>query len=1565
LAALPNRALLQPEYRHTTDTSLRFKSLMDDASQKAPPKEVVLHRGPLTLTSLDVAIKGSIFRPKSKSGKAKKNTRGLHYLGWEFIPPERNYDFIFKDLNFVTAEGAVSLAALVDCLRNTCNCQVNVKVDSAHQAWVSALHLEQLTLSRWLQDFPDAPAQIGESLAFPLWRYLLGSREECKNTADRISRQVRALLENLNHELAIEVSMASRTVFKEGLLNVLEHAYALREKKVVFESITITPVADLSELRKRPYLTKEELTWFQEHDGRLMIEVAIADIGKNVPATLGKAYCNEHPSHCAESGGLRLGVSVDQILRAKLHHDIAQWAFDHKSTRKTPNQFENELAMLNWRGLHRALNTAAKFDGCLIMRSGQARAGFVFCRDKAHPLSASSVKQHDFPGTALVLRFPIIKSSVKRLRTASSAFSGSSLPVLVPDSIVSTGKLRSALVSLPPGQVQTIGLAHPFKRYGDEDIKELLNLIRQIPPNTVSVHFFASLESPVLNAHLAAFQPLVEEGPPRLTAFHRSGESLKWKFVGILPEFARPLIASLEETGIAQIPNDEATRRFARRLANLYEPFLRVNESSLELINFNSEIDDEVYERAMQGAFIDWSEKKSGEWIFGETHYVVRLPTGRLVEQYVSVLKALYSDDLFAQAMGWRFSSIIRSLKDEHPALCIVTESAASYFIARILLLEFDETIDIFIGPPPPGKWGNRPAIVFADAIHKGDTLSFLLQKCRNCVAAICAMDLRQEGKTTLGKYSTPITSLVRYVFDPKELVGGLSERDRLTLEVDAVTHIPHESPTTDTLQIGTNQERTVFIENNPTLFRFGLHRSGGRIHTFSLGTDQLIDSYQEQLCGWITSLIEDVIRKNKAIRSIVIFTRTEASIKRITQLLGSQLLNQFSSLAMFTAIIPVVPAGSKEVFGRPAPLMFHGLQPVGVADLFTPEPTDFLAVYLEDSCVTGKTLLNFLIQVSKAATGQTPVAVVAIPILSRFSPAEETFYGEVCQGLAAANRRYAIPFCFRPLFRLQIRSTDRVQALPVFEFISQLSAQQSALDLRLQKYVQLILQSLTAEVATSIRANLDQPPLQHPFFTGTKAEPIASSDRTIRIRHLVALFEQNMGVLSEVLFELLLACNEDDDCLLTMLALEPDLVKTPPFSRECRLDITNLAIRALESLKTHPATKSDALAVLACQGQPIVNRISQILPAISGVPELIDQYVVHLLSYLASSRISSIDLQRTIETCRPALRPEEYAYVRGCIKSHIDTSGPSSIHASEDALRVVRNLVARTAIHGNGHSSLKTVNNWLLRTSVDKYSSEVSYVRRMLGDAIATIRSAIMPGLSGLHWWAEHESYNLAAALAFRDAWFSVSINLNSLEAFVETLEEGPIGQYAADHIERLWLRIRDNSQINAPDIYLSGSIPPISESPPILEQWAPAFFSAPFEVAVNMATKLATSPLISSSWEVDGRGLYVVIAVVPLKAVNEVFRLLLEDMQKHGSIETFEMTFRLDRNNDRDCLVAQFQNEVAAHDERGTGKSQRRISTLATDHGFTVKLDPAKKPGQTYAVTVTFPEILNIKCE
>lgn len=452
--------------------------------------EIVLHRGPLTLASLDASIRGSIFRPASKATIGNKRKRGLYHLGWEYVPPERSYDFVLQDLAFVTAEGAVSLAALVDCLRNSCKCQVQVKIDSKEKRWIEALRLDQLINDRWLASFPNMPLQVQESWTFPLWRYCLGDARDCKQTAERMSRQVEQILGEVNYDLADEVASAVRTIFTEGLLNILEHAYPARQDRVTFEAITVTPVPEIGELRKRAYVTAEELSWFEEHDGRLMIEVAVADIGKSVPATLGKAYCGEHPEICADALGLRLGVTVDQILRAKLHHSISHWAFDHKSTRKTPKEFHSELALLNWRGLHRALNTTARFGGCLVMRSGQARAGYAFCEDQARPLSPTSIRQHEFPGTTLILRFPIIRGSqwraIGRLAPENTI---QAAPVIEPERILGVGSGDQGLESFAPGHVRTVGIAHPFRHYKEDEIKQLLHMIRQIPPHIVSFHF--------------------------------------------------------------------------------------------------------------------------------------------------------------------------------------------------------------------------------------------------------------------------------------------------------------------------------------------------------------------------------------------------------------------------------------------------------------------------------------------------------------------------------------------------------------------------------------------------------------------------------------------------------------------------------------------------------------------------------------------------------------------------------------------------------------------------------------------------------------------------------------------------------------------------------------------------------------------------------------------------------------------------------------------------------------------------------------------------------------------
>lgn len=932
---------------------------------------------------------------------------------------------------------------------------------------------------------------------------------------------------------------------------------------------------------------------------------------------------------------------------------------------------------------------------------------------------------------------------------------------------------------------------------------------------------------------LPAFQEQsssLDLGPPRLVAFHKAGENLAWKFVGIIPESARSLVVGLETSGIAKIGNDSGCKAFAERLIQVYFPFVRINGSSLELIHFNAELSNENFNTAMQVAFDDWAEVTKQDWIFDHPSEIIRLPSGRLVERYVSVLKALYSDDLFAQAMGRRFSSLVKTLASEHEQLCIVTESEASYFIARILLLDYEDPIDIFITTPPESYTSGRPVIVFADAINKGETLKLLLDNTNHCVAAVCAIDLREGIQTTITEKNTPISSLVRFPFDPLEVSSSLPETAHQVLEIDAVTHIPYEGPALETLQIGTNDERNEFISNFSELFRLGLHRSGGRVHTVSLRNEETIRLHHKKLAEWISTIIVRAIAqlpRSRKIKSIVIFTRNEAAIKMMTQEVGKAVAVVLDGMEIFTAIIPVVPAGVREVFSRHAQHLFHGLQPLGPPNLFSPAPVDFLAVYLDDACVTGKTLLNFLIQVSKASSPQLPVAVVSVPMLSRFSPAEETFYKDICKSLTpSGNASKEIPFSFDPLFRLQVRSAERLQALSLSELLNEFSSKQVGLDMRLQSYVLRVVQSVGADLSNSVRGNSDLFPFQHPFYSGQKGEPVVVSDRSLRIRHLIALLEQNVGVLSEVLFELLFACNDDDDSLLTMLALEPDLLRIRPISKECRLDLTNLAMRALASDKTELAMKSDALAVIALQGQPLINKASEILPAISGSSDLIDQFLVFLLTQLPSQKISSAVLGQAIQNCSSTLPPDEYSYVRGCIKGFSDTSEPTGIHTRGAALQSIRKLIAGTSIHGQGHSALKAVNNWLIRPPADRYAANAPDVRLMIAEALVVVRSSIVPGLSGLFWWAERASYDLNAALDFRAAWFQVHINLNILETYLETLEVGPIGEYIANRIEELWVVIRDNSQTNAPDTYLSGSLTRPTHKPPVIERWAPEFF-------------------------------------------------------------------------------------------------------------------------------------------
>lgn len=94
--------------------------------------------------------------------------------------------------------------------------------------------------------------------------------------------------------------------------------------------------------------------------------------------------------------------------------------------------------------------------------------------------------------------------------------------------------------------------------------------------------------------------------------------------------------------------------------------------------------------------------------------------------------------------------------------------------------------------------------------------------------------------------------------------------------------------------------------------------------------------------------------------------------MKEIVGELGSKLPAHVERVGgTFSAVLPFVPTGPREVFSRPTPELYYEAQRLNPTDLLSEQPSRFLAVYLDDACVTGKSLLNFLIRASKARPDQ------------------------------------------------------------------------------------------------------------------------------------------------------------------------------------------------------------------------------------------------------------------------------------------------------------------------------------------------------------------------------------------------------------------------------------------------------------------------------------------------------------------------------------------------------------------------------------------------------------------
>jgi len=1344
-------------------------------------------------------------------------------------------------------------------------------------------------------------------------------------------------------------------VLYEALLNICEHAYASKQERVVFGAITATPVPVPAQLERLGFVSDAELEWFAAVQGYgMMLEVSIADYGLTVPATLCLAFENRHPHSLESVKSANLRTHVGKAIRADVQGSIARWAFHHLSTRKTSRDIPNEAAFLNWRGLHRAMNLAASERGCIVMRTGQARTGYCFTETaqvEIHPRNPE--KQHEFPGTGLVLRIPIPLN-----RISVGVFE----PSATDADITAIGGFRRCSDAVPlsgGGKPRLICVTHPFRALSIKDISELRR--RAVPPSDIEVHTFLRLEPDAdadsILASLAAYDrdiSLSIFGVPRLISIYDSEQHLHWKFIGLIPEFARAFIRDLESKGYVEMLSDPALEEFGREMVATYSPFLSLQDRAVRLVPFRHRLLQEDYGTALQMAFKEWAAVNPGSWLFAQPGKAVLLPTGRRVEKFVSVLKLLYENPPLAQAIGGRLQAIMAALHSKYHNLALVTDCEASYFIARFLLKGYERRSDIYVGLPKDSDDSERNYAAFVDCISKGQAVAGLLKGTPRCVAAICAVDLRQGNPTTTADSDVSYFPLLRYPFDPKEIADKSLEVNNEAYGVDTVTHIPMREQSAEELLLGTNRNREEFLRDNPDIFRYGMHRSGGRIHVVSLDTEKFIARDRTKLVNWIGQVFLENMREvahASKLPDVVVFTRNEAHTKDLVEELG-KLLGEHGFDNVFNAVLPFVPRGTREVFGRPTPELFQRLRRLTLGQLpLLDEPGPFIALYLDDACVTGKSLLNFLIQTSIAKREQTPLAIMVVPIMSRLSPAEEFFYTKIISHTTGQNNDLGIPFYFRPLFRLQVRSYETLEATPAFQLLSELLPHKLSLIGSLREYVEALESAFLAEF---LNIDRDKEPVsvrRHPFHSVHSSSGPPVSIRAVHIRHLIALQEQNAGVMRQLLQEVLVGCLERDHTLCTMIAVEPILLGIPPLQRECSSDITTLALDAVRSSECDAGTKSDALIVLFAQGVSAEVLVA-LVPSLTDHRELIDQLLVSVLLAIRKGTLRSGNLLVSLEEHSSSIAPELYGHVEASVKSFEQSTRATYTNYLE-ASRSIAHMVAYTSYHGAGVSVLKVLTTWLTSDESERDVKPGSAVRDICDAAVSLVENELLTALDALMFWAQYNGDDHVRG-QLGGQIMQLTTAVNHFKTYVRCLPEGAVGKHVVENIATRWKQVREHSVTRATIHILSKRLTSnrVEVLPPI-DCWLPRYFCLPVEVVSELAVSRGLTMEPTLEWDRKQ------LALVPIsfEVVARLFDLLLTDMEQHGRPETFKVHFSIDAPTE---LVVIFTNAVRTDDKRRTGRSQTEAKEMAMRYGFSILFDAGTPPGKVYRSEIRFPGVL-----
>lgn len=1384
-------------------------------------------------------------------------------VAWDQISNAPRMSLVWPELGGVTAEGLVLTSLAIAGASSENLVLVNLP-DLLRQAIERPLGIANFAVGARLHEIAPGVSVV------PPYRVQLENASDCEANSRFYAEQLMSLAVRGGGDPSLRESI------ELTLLEVFTNAYEHGACGYAVLSATVGR-ADRWSVQN---MVESERLWLQHDRTKRVLEITVGDLGPGVPAHLERNFVAA-VAPLIRQNQRRRTQRIESDQRWSAHTAICRWAFEHYSTSK--EDVRTPTASLNWRGLHRALAYAAWHDGFIALTSGYARTGFATYGDVTHQFDCRPVADAPVPGTLVTIRH-FLRPTDTHTSSRSPWITGE------PAAASTGGSVRGDTLAVGHRKT-TVAIVHPFEQgwlHGEKRIGDVESL-RMASPGQVSMHYFTDVTPDRLAGLMAESSDADWSravGSPRLIGAWTPVDGVMWTIAGVVPKGSLKWFGALARGQSQRLPSDVALRSTLGDLKHQYPAYVRIADERVTLHWPDAHYGDELKDLA-SSALLKYSRRSNATYEASPTECVLLTDNTR-VQRYFSLTALVEANETLCQVLGYILATEIDELTRRYGSFSLVTATLASYYLARRLLRIADRTdVDVhFLGSRSSR---HSTAVLFQTATRTGRSLlDAALRVGTNTVAAVVGVDLGSDVKFSSGSRSLAVRRLLSYPFDPREIDGAADQSNYpVSRVICTVSDWPVRAEEPPSLTSSPHADR--IVRDVPEVFSAGLQVINSRVHSVALPGAALVARRPDLLDDWFAERIASELARVRVKHVTIICRRESALYDRLPVIANRLYARTDMRISADRIALPSVQfSGHSAIFanvGAVAPRR-ETLHPQGM--LTPPEAPDrYCIVYVDTAAVTGKNMRASISMVPSLPA--SPSSFCVFVITDRLSPRDTRFL-ENMQLRNPHSPNEVIELRFDNLFRLQVGSHEHLDTTPAVRLVRELDARDVRDHEPTASYVAL-LRSRVTELARAMATGVQRSRAFGHLYTPDDDTEVRLSAEAILFRHTLALFHQNEPVMTTLRTSLHHLVDGHDVGLLSMLAVEPNLVRQPPLLLDGWADIIKMASRCLYDEGASTAELSDALAVVCLDTATTVAAFRGLAAAVNRRPALVPQLKTFI------SRLVRIDahageqfLRALAEVAEPSRNLERV--LTPFLRTRMQMHWPGTVRLDTDVLGTLYDFVKSMFPHSPAYNAWRDADSLLTMTEPPTQIDAT----QVMQTAVAVARRALLPVLQAVRYLARDRD-DLATADAMGAAQvvaLDAVEELNSI-ATHDALANGHARIVAA---RKPWGSLRRNLIVRDPFRFLGSTEAPAEGA---IESAMRRYFSMPERLVAEYASskvtfdaKLQGPPLPAGFRPLLPRAGGAWIAPVGYQAVHEIARLALENHLQHGVSGTLRLGIR-----------------------------------------------------------------------